>query len=314
MINQPLVSVIIPLYNAENYIKDTIGSVLNQTYPNIEIIVIDDHSTDQSYQLVETFQSNKIRLVKNPKKGACSARNYGFELSKGDFIQYLDADDILQENKIETQVKLIHNNTTIVASCGWNFFEDEYHHLNIKPQKINQSYSSPLNWLIDSYYGNEMGIISIWLTPRNLIEKAGGWNEDLLINQDGEFFCRVLLIASEISFCKNTMTYYRINPISITQKTRTTEILTSQLYAYQLCQQHLTNYFSNINVKKAIGNLYLKFIYLNDRNNHQLATVAWQYFNALNIGKPWKIGGQKFKFLTAIFGFKLALKLIKLIS
>ena len=91
----PLVSVIIPMYNAQCYIEETIQSVLDQTWSNIEIIVVDDGSTDDSYDIVANIKSNKIRLFHQDNQGAPKSRNFGFLQSKGEYIQYLDADDLL---------------------------------------------------------------------------------------------------------------------------------------------------------------------------------------------------------------------------
>lgn len=313
--NNPLVSIIIPLYNSENFIKKTIESLLNQSYKNIELIIIDDHSTDQSYQLVKTYQSNKIRLEKNIRKGACAARNYGFQLSKGDYIQYLDADDILSKNKIETQVaQLSKNDSNSIASCGWTKFSNDNLPESAKQQVINKSYEKPYLWLVDSFNGNGMGLISIWLTPRYLIEKAGNWNESLLINQDGEFFCRVLLKASNIIFCDEILAYYRMHANSITQQKRSLDKIQSQLHSYKLCEEHLINHNNDVLVKKSLGNLYLKFIYHNDRFSKKLSQQAWSYFFDLNIGKPWIVGGAKFKTIAKVIGFNNALKIIRLLN
>ena len=196
-----------------------------------------------------------------------------------------------------------------IASCGWSKFETSIKDLNKKKQSINQSYSQPYKWLIDAWTKNEMGLISIWLTPREIITTAGKWNEELLINQDGEFFCRVILNSSCILYCKEAITYYRINPEGITQTKRTKEKIASQLNSYQLCEQHLTPYFDDINAKKAIGNLYLKFIYLHYGEYPAIVQKAWEAFNALNIGKPWTIGGKMLQLLSKSFGFKAALKI-----
>ena len=89
----PLVSILIPLYNSGGFVAETIECCLAQTYPNIEIVVVDDHSTDNSVEVVQRFLSNKVRLYTNPKKGGNSARNYAFEMSHGDYVLFHDADD-----------------------------------------------------------------------------------------------------------------------------------------------------------------------------------------------------------------------------
>ncbi len=313
MTSSPLVSIIIPLYNSEDYIFETINSALEQTHTNIEIIVVDDFSTDSSYQLVESINNPKIFLHKNLKKGACAARNRGFELSKGEYIQYLDADDLLSKTKIEKQLKLLTKEDSI-ANCGWNFFKDNDLAKNYIKQAINKNYDNPGYWLIDSFLGNGMGIISAWLTPKNIIQKAGVWNEKLLINQDGEFFCRVILNSSSIVFIPELLAHYRRNDSSITQSKRSIEKIESQLLSYKLCEEHLLLKTSKIEAIKAIGNLYLKFIYHNDRISKKLSDRAWEYFYNLNIGNPWVVGGGKFKKMASIIGFKNALKIIKLLN
>lgn len=116
--NQPLVSVIIPVYNAEKYIRESISSIVNQTYKNLEIIVIDDKSSDNSIKLVEEFIDNRIVLIKNdvnlkqPK-----TRNKGLKIAKGKYIANMDSDDISDLHRIEKQVAYMERNLD-VDICG----------------------------------------------------------------------------------------------------------------------------------------------------------------------------------------------------
>lgn len=100
---EPLVSVVIPCFNAEAFVGEAIESVLGQTYPNVEVIVIDDGSTDDSMDVIKAFCA-RIRWESGPNRGACTARNRGVELAKGEFVQFLDTDDLLLPNKLERQV------------------------------------------------------------------------------------------------------------------------------------------------------------------------------------------------------------------
>jgi glycosyltransferase involved in cell wall biosynthesis len=100
-----LVSIIIPCYNAAPYVEEAIQSALNQTYCNTEVIVIDDGSTDGSLQAIQSF-GNAIRWETGPNRGGCVARNLGIELARGEFIQFLDADDVLFSRKLEVQVPI----------------------------------------------------------------------------------------------------------------------------------------------------------------------------------------------------------------
>lgn len=100
-----LVSVIIPMYNAERFILETLTSALNQTYKDIEVIIIDDCSTDRSKDLVKSITDARIKLIELEKNGGvANARNKGMEASKGRYISFLDSDDVWESNKIERQV------------------------------------------------------------------------------------------------------------------------------------------------------------------------------------------------------------------
>ena len=112
------VSIIIPLYNNEKYIEKCIKSVLNQEYKNIEIIVINDGSTDSSEQIVKNIKSEKIKLLNQKNSGPSSARNNGIKNATGDWIIFLDSDDSLSKNTISTLIKNAKNNDLVIA--GWN--------------------------------------------------------------------------------------------------------------------------------------------------------------------------------------------------
>ena len=121
---EDLVSVVIPMYNAESFIKETIISVINQTYKNMEIIIVDDKSKDNSAKIVEEMKKldsriKYIKLVEN--KGVANARNIGIKNSKGRFIAFIDSDDLWKENKLEKQIKFMVKN-----NYGFTFTSYEY--------------------------------------------------------------------------------------------------------------------------------------------------------------------------------------------
>src|SRR5947208_10643307 len=97
---KPLVSILIPAYNAEAWIADTIQSALAQTWPRKEIVVVDDGSRDATFAVARRFASSEVKVVTQPNSGAATARNKAFALSRGDFIQWLDADDLLAPDKL----------------------------------------------------------------------------------------------------------------------------------------------------------------------------------------------------------------------
>ncbi len=103
----PLVSILIPAHNAEKWVTDTIRSAVAQTWKRKEIIVVDDGSTDQTLAVARQFESKSVRIVASKNQGAAATRNLALQLSQGDYIQYLDADDLLAPDKIERQLTAV---------------------------------------------------------------------------------------------------------------------------------------------------------------------------------------------------------------
>ncbi len=104
---KPLVSILIPAFNSEQWIADTIQSALGQTWPRKEIIIVDDGSTDQTLAIARRFASDVVSVTTQPNQGAAATRNKAFSLSHGDYIQWLDADDLLAPDKIAKQMEAV---------------------------------------------------------------------------------------------------------------------------------------------------------------------------------------------------------------
>ncbi|MDB5150381.1 MAG: hypothetical protein JWQ57_4401 [Mucilaginibacter sp.] len=218
MAYNPLVSVIVPLYNAERYVEQCINSILAQTWPNIEVIIIDDSSTDNSFVIAQKFESEKVTLVRQPNSGASVARNHGLKLAKGKYIQFMDADDLLSKDKIEAQVNILNKNKDYIAVCGTVYFRDGNDPYRAEPKKewYRNGSDDPVDFLLKLYSGNEIipgygGMIqpNAWLTPKSLIDKAGPWNEFRCPDDDGEFFCRVILASKGVKYSEKGINYYR---------------------------------------------------------------------------------------------------------
>lgn len=128
--NKELVSIIVPVYNASKFIIDTLSSVINQTYTNWELILVDDLSTDNSVEIINEYKKNhpnkSIKLIKLKKKGlAAGARNRGIDEASGRYIAFLDADDIWIENKLEKQLKFMNQNNCAFSYTGYEFADKD---------------------------------------------------------------------------------------------------------------------------------------------------------------------------------------------
>ena len=135
MQSTPFFSVVIPLYNKELYIKETLKSVLNQTFGNFEIIIINDGSTDKSFEIAKSFNDIRLKFFEKENQGLSASRNVGISLSKGKVIALLDADDIWHENFLESIYNLYI--TFPEATVYGTDYQEKYSDSNILETKKN---------------------------------------------------------------------------------------------------------------------------------------------------------------------------------
>jgi glycosyltransferase involved in cell wall biosynthesis len=207
----PLVSICIPAYNSEKFILQTLNSVLNQTYKNIEIIVVDDGSCDQTLAILTSIKDHKLKFVSQTNRGASAARNYAYKLSSGTYIKFMDADDVLSNNCVEQQVIGLVNKNDCVASAKWGrFFKNDLSDFQFSPEHVWRNMHG-IDWVIDSLveHGSNMTQPGIFLITKTLIEKAGLWNEELSLIDDFDFMTRILTECHEVIFCEEATLHYR---------------------------------------------------------------------------------------------------------
>jgi len=194
MDSSPLISVIIPCYNAEKYVCESIQSVLNQSYQNFEIICVDDGSTDNTRVEIEKFLGDeRIKLVDSPSKGGNPARNYGLKLAKGDVIQFLDADDILLPHKFELQLSVFTDDVDLVVSDFEIMDED---------LKTTQ-FKSNLCSIEQNFLETAITKIIITNNPlyrKEIVQKIGGYEPNLKKAQDWDFHIRLALSGARPAF------------------------------------------------------------------------------------------------------------------
>lgn len=206
--NKPLVSILICAYNAEKTVAQTLDSVVAQTWPNKEIIVLDDGSTDRTAEIVSQFK--QVTLVSTDNQGFSAAQNRVFQLSHGDYIQYLDADDLLAPDKIEGQLATLRkgDSARILFSSPWAPFFYRTRNARFVRNSLCQDLS-PVEWLLRKMSEGIHMQNATWLVSRELATAAGPWDTRLQYDQDGEFFCRVLLASEGTRFVDGTGIYYR---------------------------------------------------------------------------------------------------------
>lgn len=163
------VSIIIPLYNAVNYVYETLDSCFSQSYQNFEVIVVENGSTDGSWNIINTIEDERLKCFQTSKANAAAARNFGFRQAGGEYIMFLDADDLISKYKIELQInKLLNSPEDYVASCAWGKFTNSKREANFEEQDVWRV-ENPVEWCSSSWRGNGMMIPGCWLIPKNII-------------------------------------------------------------------------------------------------------------------------------------------------
>jgi len=316
---KPLVSIIIPNFNSLKYIEETLNSVFNQTYDHIEIIIVDDGSTDGSFEYISALNNSNVKLFKNPGKGACAARNYGFSLVNGEYIQFLDSDDTLDTDKIKSQIDLLLDFPERVGVCSTKHFYEDKNKVVVTDTPFLFSTNKPQEFLLKLYGadGKHHNMVAqhAWLVPKHIIEKAGLWNENLVKDQDGEFFCRVVMASKGICYSENVFCYYRKNSQNVSISSgKTRSHLISQLRALDSKAKQLRGDGMTVAYKNAMS-LQYKLIAINAYPEFKdLSKQALK--SSHNYGGSDYVpvlGGRIIETIKRIFGWKIAKKVWHLV-
>lgn len=187
---RPKVSIVIPVYNGSDYLGEAIDSALKQTYSNIEILVVDDGSTDAGLteKIAESY-GDKIRYIHKPNGGVGSALNLGIREMAGEYFSWLSHDDLYSPKKVETQVAALRDGTradTVVAT-GVAYFDESGIFLRTSPKRDKHQFEHPLSYLFKGYING-----CALLIPRTILMESGGFDEGLPTTQDFDLWFRIL--------------------------------------------------------------------------------------------------------------------------
>ncbi|MBC7850506.1 MAG: glycosyltransferase family 2 protein [Chitinophagaceae bacterium] len=309
------VSVIIPAYNAEKHIAETLRSVLQQSFSNLQVIVINDGSTDKTAAIVGQFLGDsRVQLVNQHNAGCSAAKNTGLAHATGDFIQYLDADDLLSQNKIEEQVECLKNEPFGIAVCRTEVFSDK---IGDRGQEIDTAFlyttANTLSFVLNLYGSNgRNGMIqpNAFLVSKELSNAIGLWDVSIspCPDEDGEYFCRAMLKASSISYTKQGINYYRKQDNGSSLSKQFSQLhARGALLSLQLKAAHLQMVENSKRVKDVIAKHYAEFIYVYSNQYHALCKEAGIEIYKLGIKKIPAVGGKHFKTIARLIGFETAL-------
>ncbi len=307
MSSDPLVSILIPTYNVERHVAAAVESVLSQSYSDIEIIVVDDGSTDGTWDVLSAYDGGPIQLFLRPNQGAAATRNHAFSLSNGDLIKFFDADDILDLDHVRLQVERLDNRRDAIAMGEWaRFYGDNPDSADFEPLPMYRD-AAPVDWLTSEWMSaRPMTQPGMFLIPRLLVEKAGGWDERLSLNDDFEFFARVLLNCEEILYTPGARLRYRSGLDGSLSGQKSRKAVESAFNSLIWGTQHLLDAESSERTRRASANLLQDFVYTYYPNHKDLLTSANERIEQLGGSDLAPDGPPKFQLLRGLIGWRLA--------
>lgn len=251
MNHSPRVSVIIPAFNSEKYIASTIQSVCDQTYSDWEMIVIDDGSTDTTADIVRAFVDPRIRLIQKTNGGTSSARNLAIIKSHAEFIQFLDADDLILPKKLALQVEILDRQPAIdVVYASFRYLYDNYCSIN-PPEWMREPTDEPFRELVKG----SMFPPNAALVRRRLIEREDLFDESLRTGEDWDFWLRLARKGATFLFHNECLALYR---------------------------QHTDSKTNNLEPWRKAHVLILERFRDRVDDEEELAHIRWHYYTAYN--------------------------------
>lgn len=215
----PIISVVIPAYNAETTISETIASVQNQTFSDIEIIIINDGSTDQTLNIVQNFTDPRIKVFSYENGGLPVARNRGIDRATGEFISFIDADDLWTPDKLEKQLASLKANSKAAVAYSWTQTIDRQGNLLHRYNSIFLEGDVYSELLVNNFIGNGSNI----LVRQEAISTVGKFDPKLKSCEDWDFYIR---LAAKYHFVvvPNWQILYRLSSTTMTSKIDIMEI------------------------------------------------------------------------------------------
>ncbi|RYZ22992.1 MAG: glycosyltransferase family 2 protein [Chitinophagaceae bacterium] len=303
--NHPLVSVCIPAYNAEKYIGQALDSILAQSYPYLEIVVVNDGSEDGTAGILNEYQKKGVVVVHQDNQGQCAAANIAFHHSRGEYVKFFDADDILSKDFIAGQVMRLDGKDGMIASGAWGrFYGDDLSTFRLQHEKVYQDLL-PMDWLIASMEnGTYMMQCGLWLIPRKVLSKSGLWDERLSLVNDFDFFIRVILASKKVLFTENAVLYYRSGVGGSLSGLKSERAMASAFLSTELGVNSILRYEDSVRTRKICADAFQHWIYEFYPSHKELYLEAKKRVAALGGSQVSFPSGGYTKLMTRLLGWK----------
>ena len=290
--SSPLISIIMPAYNAEETIVDSIKSVLYQTLQNWELIIVNDNSTDNTEKVVQPYLTDKriILICPQQNRGVAAARNIGIGRSRGTYVAFLDSDDIWLPQKLERQIAFLRKYPELALTYGDYELFDESGIRSLPRHTRGKNRNTDLFSAVPQiYYKNMIGILTVVVRKR-VLDNIGGFDTGLKGTEDHDMWIRMAKVGYQFGYIREKMAQYRLTGGSLSR--------TLGSYKFQrkkLLRKHFTKTDESPVARLAWGTYYRHFGYeYYQRQSYYLAHLY--YFNALNCFRFSKTGLLMFYF------------------
>lgn len=311
MSKQPFFSVVIPLFNKEYYIADTLKSVLNQSYRNFEIIIVNDGSTDNSYKKVKAINDNRIKLYSTENKGVSHARNFGIKKAKANLIAFLDADDIWYNHHLEDLKQLFE----LYPNCGLYCKAYVKQQSNFTIESVYKNIPKQVNWIgiIDDYFESSLINCVAWTSavaiPKHILEDINNFDESITLGagEDIDLWLRIAL-KHPVAFYNKTSAIHKLHTNNRISNSNTNEREFINLDTYELIAQNNKSLKKYLDLNRYSIAMQYKLIGNTTKANDYIGKIDE---NNLNKKQVFLLKSNVI-FLKLLFQFKKYLKTINI--
>lgn len=213
---EDLISVIVPIYNVEKYINQCIDSIINQTYTNLEIILVDDGSPDNCGKICDEYaeKDNRIKVIHKENDGVSSARNKGIEETTGDWMTFVDADDIIEENFCERMLEIAKLENSQCVVCGYNRLYSNRQEMVIKEKCFSINGNDFFDKVFEVQSGFGFANMKLW--KADLIKKENiKFDKQLRVGEDAFFCMQIAKKVEKVYYINEALYTYRFNEESV---------------------------------------------------------------------------------------------------
>ena len=306
---KPLVSILVPAHNAEAWVAETLESALAQIWDPKEIIVVDDGSTDRTLEIARSFEARGVRVISQENKGASAARNRAWSESSGEWLQFLDADDLLDPRKIATQMERAEGlGKDYAYSAKWARFTRTVQDADFTPEPLCRD-ADPVDWIITKLRDDVMMHPAAWLVSRKLADAAGPWNATLTLDDDGEFFSRVVMASRGVRNCDAAISYYRSAIQGSLSGRKSPAAWLSAYRSLQLTAGRLTSLSPNPAGRAAAANAYMRLAFSAYPIQPEVVLECEKAASSLGGSHVYPAGGRLFRLVAHTFGWKAAIRI-----